>query len=114
MPLKELANRFNILHNRSDANTVLANSCSEDSRKIKVNPLAFWSDSQVAAYLAFHISLRHSLVEKGFPTIESVPCKTRIGDHEDARAGRLRATKQQHYDIHLVAKGTRRAYVPQQ
>ena len=114
MPLKELANRIIILHNRSDENTALDKSLSEDSRKIKVNPLAFWSASQVAAYLAFHISLYHSLVEKRYPTIGSVPCTTRIGDHEDARAGRLRATKQKNCEIHLAAKDTRRAYVPQQ
>ena len=114
MLLKELANRLNILNNRSDTKTVLANSLLKDSRKIRVNPLAFWPASQVAAYLACHSLLRHSFAEKGLPTIGCVSCSTRVNNHEDARAGHLRATKQKNCDIHLAAEDTWRAYVPQQ
>jgi phosphoadenylyl-sulfate reductase (thioredoxin) len=63
---------------------------------LKVNPLAAWTEKQVAAYLAEHHIPNHPLFEKKLPggwTYESlgcVICTTPIAPHEPKRAGRWR------------------------
>jgi phosphoadenosine phosphosulfate reductase len=58
----------------------------------KLNPLADWDDKQVWN----HIKERHvpynPLHDQGYPSIGCMPCTTRPGEDEDARAGRWAGT----------------------
>lgn len=71
-----------------------------DGRRIKVNPLAGWSDADVEAYLVRHDLPRHPLVEAGYPSIGCAPCTSRVEAGEDARAGRWRGTQKIECGLH--------------
>ena len=43
--------------------------------KLKFNPLASWSDSDIAAYKGEHALPEHPLVARGFPSIGCRPCQ---------------------------------------
>jgi phosphoadenosine phosphosulfate reductase len=61
-----------------------------DGQRIKVNPLVFWSSTDVEAYLEAHALPRHPLVAKGYPSIGCIPCTSPVRPGEDPRAGRWR------------------------
>jgi phosphoadenosine phosphosulfate reductase len=73
----------------------------KDGRKIKINPLANWTPKDIAAYMSTHNLPRHPLVAKGYPSIGCMPCTSRVGDHEDQRAGRWRDTEKTECGIHF-------------
>lgn len=56
--------------------------------RLKFNPLASWSESQVAEYLSERDLPVHPLVEDGFRSIGCEPCTRRTRPGETARAGR--------------------------
>ncbi len=68
--------------------------------KVKVSPLARWSDEQVEAYAAEHGVLVNPLVYDGFPSIGCEPCTRRVAPGEDARAGRWAGTNKVECGIH--------------
>lgn len=72
---------------RSRANTPVV---AWDARrgKIKVSPLARWSDEQVDEYVAEHGVLVNPLREIGYASIGCAPCTRPVKEGEDARAGR--------------------------
>ncbi|MDQ1379582.1 MAG: phosphoadenosine phosphosulfate reductase, partial [Actinomycetota bacterium] len=55
---------------------------------VKVNPLATWSDADIAAYKQDHELLEHPLVAQGYPSIGCWPCTRPVADGEDPRSGR--------------------------
>jgi phosphoadenosine phosphosulfate reductase len=57
-------------------------------RKVKVNPLAAWSDEDVETYIADHGILVNPLREVGYASIGCAPCTRPVAPGEDARAGR--------------------------
>ncbi len=57
-------------------------------RKVKVNPLAAWTDAQVDEYIAEHGILVNPLREIGYASIGCAPCTRPVAPGEDARAGR--------------------------
>jgi phosphoadenosine phosphosulfate reductase len=57
-------------------------------RKVKVNPLAAWTDEQVDAYIAEHRILVNPLREIGYASIGCAPCTRPVAAGEDPRAGR--------------------------
>ena len=69
--------------------------------KVKVNPIAAWTDEQVDAYIAEHNILVNPLTYDGFPSIGCAPCTRRVADGEDARAGRWAGTGKTECGIHL-------------
>ncbi len=73
----------------------------KDARKIKINPLANWTRDDLSAYMSTHKLPRHPLVAKGYPSIGCMPCTTRVGAHEDPRAGRWRNAKKSECGIHF-------------
>lgn len=75
----------------------------KDGRRIKVNPLVHWDATQLREYIAVHDLPRHPLVAKGYPSVGCMPCTTRIGDHEPARAGRWRDSVKTECGIHRAA-----------
>ena len=68
--------------------------------KLKFNPLASWSDSDIAAYKAEHALLEHRLVAKGFPSIGCHPCTSAVRTGEDQRAGRWRGQQKLECGLH--------------
>ncbi|SFE74243.1 phosphoadenylyl-sulfate reductase [Thermophagus xiamenensis] len=55
---------------------------------IKVNPLAYWSESQVWDYIKANKVPYNPLHDKGYPSIGCLPCTRAIEPGEDVRAGR--------------------------
>jgi phosphoadenosine phosphosulfate reductase len=54
----------------------------------KFSPLADWSDSDVAVYLAEHDVPVNALHGQGYPSIGCAPCTRAVAPGEDRRAGR--------------------------
>jgi phosphoadenosine phosphosulfate reductase len=77
-----------------------------DGARIKVNPLASWTASDVLAYLARNDLPRHPLVARGYPSIGCAPCTTPVAEGEDPRAGRWRGQGKIECGIHRSAAPT--------
>jgi phosphoadenosine phosphosulfate reductase len=69
-------------------------------RKVKVSPLARWSDEQVDAYIAEHGVLVNPLQYDGYPSIGCRPCTRRVAPGEDPRSGRWAGTGKTECGIH--------------
>jgi phosphoadenosine phosphosulfate reductase len=54
----------------------------------KVNPLAAWTDAEVALYTELHELPVHPLADRGYPSIGCWPCTRPVAPGEDKRAGR--------------------------
>ncbi len=55
---------------------------------VKVNPLATWTEHDIASYLADHDLPLHPLVPKGYRSIGCAPTTRPVAEGEEARAGR--------------------------
>lgn len=73
------------------------------TRRFKVNPLARWGRSEIAAYMQAHALPRHPLVAQGYPSIGCMPCTARVGEHEDPRAGRWKGQEKTECGIHFAS-----------
>jgi phosphoadenosine phosphosulfate reductase len=69
-------------------------------RKVKVNPLATWTDEQVAAYVAEHGILVNPLRQIGYASIGCAPCTRPVADGEDPRSGRWAGLAKTECGIH--------------
>jgi len=56
--------------------------------KVKVAPLAGWTDEDVDAYVAEHGILENPLRRAGYPSVGCAPCTRAVAAGEDPRAGR--------------------------
>ncbi len=56
--------------------------------KVKVNPIAAWTQRDVDNYVAYHGVLLNPLLQDGYSSIGCAPCTRRVAPGEDARAGR--------------------------
>jgi len=54
----------------------------------KINPMATWSDDDVAHYAAMELLPEHPLTQRGYASIGCWPCTRPVEAGEDARAGR--------------------------
>jgi len=68
---------------------------------VKVNPLARWSDDDVAAYILEHEVPVNPLVAQGYPSIGCFPCTRAVGANEDPRAGRWDGFDKTECGLHL-------------
>ena len=68
--------------------------------KLKFNPLADWSQSDVAAYKARYSLPEHPLTAKGYPSIGCAPCTSVVKAGEEARAGRWRGQSKLECGLH--------------
>jgi phosphoadenosine phosphosulfate reductase len=84
-------------HNRVIAPVV---GWDEKKQKVKVSPLARWSDEQVEGYIAENGVLVNPLQYDGYPSIGCWPCTRRVAAGEDARAGRWAGTNKTECGIH--------------
>lgn len=55
---------------------------------VKLNPLASWTDADMAGYVADHELPVHPLTERGYPSIGCWPCTRPVAPGEDPRSGR--------------------------
>lgn len=69
--------------------------------RVKINPLAGWTASDLLRYLDRHDLPRHSLVAKNYLSIGCIPCTSPVRPGEDARAGRWRGRGKVECGIHL-------------
>jgi phosphoadenosine phosphosulfate reductase len=60
----------------------------EKKQKVKVSPLARWSQDDVDRYIAENGVLVNPLQYDGYPSIGCWPCTRRVAPGEDARSGR--------------------------
>jgi phosphoadenosine phosphosulfate reductase len=73
--------------------------------RIKVNPLAYFSDADVNAYKTQHGLPEHPLFAKGYKSIGCAPCTTIVAEGEDPRAGRWRGLNKKECGIHFDFNG---------
>ncbi|MBM9510744.1 phosphoadenylyl-sulfate reductase [Actinacidiphila acididurans] len=57
-------------------------------QKVKIAPIARWTQDDVEAYVAEHGVLTNPLLTDGYPSIGCEPCTRRVRPGDDARAGR--------------------------
>jgi phosphoadenosine phosphosulfate reductase len=83
-------------------NRVIAPVIGWDARKqkVKVSPLARWSDEQVEQYIEDFGVLVNPLVYDGYPSIGCAPCTRRVAPGEDPRSGRWAGTAKTECGIH--------------
>lgn len=73
-----------------------------ESERIKVNPLANWTQDQVESYFETHGLPRHELVAKNFFSIGCIPCTSPVRPGEDPRAGRWRGRGKTECGVHVM------------
>ncbi|MCW2766509.1 MAG: phosphoadenosine phosphosulfate reductase [Nocardioides sp.] len=83
-------------------NRVIAPVIGWDAKKgkVKVSPLARWSDEQMERYIAENGVLVNPLVYDGYPSIGCAPCTRRVAPGEDPRSGRWAGTNKTECGIH--------------
>ena len=73
--------------------------------RIKVNPLAYFNDADIATYKLEHGLPEHPLFAKGYKSIGCAPCTTIVAEGEDPRAGRWRGLNKKECGIHFDFNG---------
>jgi phosphoadenosine phosphosulfate reductase len=68
---------------------------------IKVNPIAMWTDEDVAGYIADHHIAVNPLVQKGYPSIGCMPCTQPASDPDDPRSGRWAGQNKTECGLHV-------------
>jgi phosphoadenosine phosphosulfate reductase len=83
-------------------NRVIAPVVGWDARKgkVKVSPLARWTDDDVEKYVAEHGVLVNPLVYDGYPSIGCATCTRRVAPGEDPRSGRWAGSTKTECGIH--------------
>jgi phosphoadenosine phosphosulfate reductase len=83
-------------------NRVIAPVIGWDAKKgkVKVSPIARWSDEQVDTYIAENGVLVNPLVYDGYPSIGCATCTRRVAPGDDPRSGRWAGTGKTECGIH--------------
>ncbi|MBO9520811.1 MAG: phosphoadenylyl-sulfate reductase [Nocardioidaceae bacterium] len=84
-------------HNRVIAPVV---GWDEKKQRVKVSPLARWSDDEVDTYIAENGVLVNPLQYDGYPSIGCWPCTSRVAEGEDPRSGRWAGLNKTECGIH--------------
>ena len=81
---------------------VIAPVIGWDARKgkVKVSPLARWSDEDVERYVAENHVLVNPLVYDGYPSIGCATCTSKVEEGADPRSGRWAGTGKTECGIH--------------
>jgi phosphoadenosine phosphosulfate reductase len=72
----------------------------ENKQKVKVSPLARWTDEDVERYVTEHGVLVNPLQYDGYPSIGCFPCTRRVAPGEDKRSGRWAGNAKTECGIH--------------
>ncbi|MEV6007159.1 phosphoadenylyl-sulfate reductase [Streptomyces sp. NPDC051976] len=70
-------------------------------RKVKIAPIARWTQADVEAYVAEHGVLTNPLLMDGYASVGCAPCTRRVLEGEDARSGRWAGLGKTECGIHL-------------
>jgi phosphoadenosine phosphosulfate reductase len=83
-------------------NRVIAPVIGWDAKrgKVKVSPLARWTDEQVERYIVENGVLVNPLLFDGYPSIGCAPCTRRVAPGDDPRSGRWAGTNKTECGIH--------------
>ena len=84
-------------HNRVIAPVV---GWDDKKQKVKVSPLARWSDDEIDRYIAENGILVNPLQYDGYPSIGCWPCTQRVAPGEDPRSGRWAGQNKTECGIH--------------
>jgi phosphoadenosine phosphosulfate reductase len=84
---------------RTRANAPLI-SFDEQFGLVKVNPLAAWTDQDVADYIDQNDVLVNPLVSEGYPSIGCAPCTARPAEGADPRSGRWQGMSKTECGLH--------------
>jgi len=68
---------------------------------VKVNPIATWTDDDVALYVRLHDVPVNPLVDMGYPSVGCWPCTQAVAPGDDKRAGRWAGTGKTECGLHL-------------
>jgi phosphoadenosine phosphosulfate reductase len=68
---------------------------------VKVNPIATWTDQDVAGYIADHGIIVNPLLERGYTSIGCMPCTQLPTDPDDPRSGRWAGLDKTECGLHL-------------
>ena len=68
---------------------------------VKINPIATWSDADVAGYIADHDVPFNPLLDQGYPSIGCRPCTKPVANGEDPRSGRWAGSDKTECGLHL-------------
>lgn len=84
--------------------------------RVKINPLADWSEAQVWQYLRHHDVPYNALHDRGYPSIGCEPCTRAVAPGADIRSGRWWWEQPQHKEcgLHVVDGRLGRAEEPRQ
>lgn len=74
--------------------------------RIKVNPLAYFSNDDIEAYKSRHNLPDHPLYKDGYKSIGCAPCTSAVAEGEDPRAGRWRGLNKKECGIHFDFNGS--------
>lgn len=73
--------------------------------RIKVNPLAYFTDADITDYKLKYGLPEHPLYSKGYKSIGCAPCTSVVAEGEDPRAGRWRGLNKKECGIHFDFNG---------
>jgi phosphoadenosine phosphosulfate reductase len=73
--------------------------------RVRINPLARWSASDLAGYMRAHALRENPLVAYGYLSIGCFPCTRPVEPGQDARAGRWAGQAKTECGIHLSGLG---------
>jgi phosphoadenosine phosphosulfate reductase len=74
----------------------------------KINPLATWSDAEVAHYTQIEQLPEHPLADRGYASIGCWPCTRSVAPGDDPRAGRWAGSAKTECGLHVVTLTRRR------
>lgn len=67
----------------------------------KINPIAGWTDDDVASYATTHDIPEHPLADRGYASIGCWPCTRPIDDGADPRSGRWAGSEKTECGLHV-------------
>jgi phosphoadenosine phosphosulfate reductase len=70
--------------------------------RLKFNPLANWTKTELDAYAQAHGLPEHPLVAFGYPSIGCWPCTSPVDDGADVRSGRWAGSQKSECGIHIA------------
>ncbi|MDF9715320.1 phosphoadenylyl-sulfate reductase [Nocardioides sp. ChNu-153] len=91
------------LRRAETSNRVIAPVVGWDAKKkkVKVSPIARWSDDDVERYIEENGVLVNPLAYDGYPSIGCWPCTRRVAPGDDPRSGRWAGTNKTECGIHM-------------
>ena len=72
-----------------------------DGERLKINPLAEWTQGDLEVYRSAFSLPAHPLVAKGYRSIGCEPCTSPVAENEDERDGRWRGEDKTECGIHI-------------